>query len=179
MNRNIELAKGALPLEGWTACGVEGRQLRDDDLSALAALGREDDTFAWERERQGSIYYSGLLQFRLGHYWRYGFGVHGIWLGSSMVGQAGLQVLSEENDQVEFVVFLGREHKGRGLGSCLARYLAQRCSEVGMAELYGVVRLDNPEGLALVAKLGAQPLDRMRHFGQEAQVFRINLREDF
>lgn len=178
MNSNITLAREALPIEGWSACGIQGRPLLDTDLPSLTALGSEDETFAWERERQGADYYAGLLQFRLGHYWRYGFGVHGLWLGTSMVGQAGLQVLNEENDQVEFVVFLGLHYKGRGLGSCLARYLALRCEEVGMRELYGVVRLDNPEGLALVAKLNGQPLDRMRHFGQEAQAFRINLKED-
>jgi hypothetical protein len=49
---------------------------------------------------------------------------------------------------------------------------------VGMTELFGVVRVDNPEGLALMSKMGAQALDRVQHFGQEAQVFRINLKAE-
>lgn len=176
MTGNIALAREVLPADGWMSCGVQGRQLEQADLQVLASLGRDDPTFAWEREPRPHDYYAGLLQFRLGHYWRYGFGVHGIWQGASMVGQLGLQVLSEDNDQVEFVVFLGQGHKGRGLGTCLARYLAGRCAYVGMTELFGVVRVDNPEGLALMSKMGAQALDRVQHFGQEAQVFRINLK---
>lgn len=176
MTANLELAKGVLLLEGWSCCGVRGRPLEVGDLPDLAALGRDDPTFAWERERQGDEYYAGLMQFRLGHYWRYGFGVHGVWQGTSMVGQVGLQVLSEEGDQVEFVVFLGQEYKSRGLGGCLTRYLVERCLQAGMTELFGVVRIDNPEGLGLMLKMGAQALERVTHFGQEAQVFRISLR---
>ncbi|MFA5607466.1 MAG: GNAT family N-acetyltransferase [Leucobacter sp.] len=176
MIQNITRARTVLPPSGWTACGVQGRQLEPADLDDLIALGRDDVTFAWERERKSGDYYSGLLQFRLGHYWRYSFGVHGIWQGSSMVGQVGLQVLSEDNDQIEFVVFLSQLYKGHGLGTCLARYLMERCRSVGMTELFGVVRVDNPEGLALMANLEAQALDRILHFGQEAQVFRISLK---
>ncbi len=176
MTSDLALAKLVLPVDGWSTCGVQGRPLEAADLASLTALGRDDPTFAWERERQSDNYYSGLMQFRLGHYWRYGFGVHGVWRGTSMVGQVGLQVLNEESDQVEFVVFLGQAYKGCGLGSCLTNYLIERCLSVGMTELFGVVRIDNPEGLRLMAKMGAQALDRVTHFGQEAQVFRIGLR---
>lgn len=177
MITNVELARAVLPSDGWSQCAVEGRELQASDLSQLADLGMEDPTFAWERTRQRPEYYSGLLQFRLGHYWRYGFGVHGIWRESKMVGQVGLQVLSEDNDQVELVVFLGHEFKRRGLGTCLANYLTQRCAAVGMSDLFGVVRVDNPEGLALMYSLGAHALYQVTHFGHEAQVFRISLKD--
>ena len=58
-----------------------------------------------ERIEQGEEYFNGLLQFRISHYKKYGFGVHGIWLNGELIGQFGLQVLNEE-DMVEVVLFL-------------------------------------------------------------------------
>ena len=175
MGHDLDAAAVALPLAAWEACGLSARPLVAEDLESLAALGSADQYFAWERQVMTPEYYRGLLQFRLGHYWRYGFGIHGLWRGSEMVGQAGLQVLDEEKDRVEFVVFLGTRFVGKGIGTCLARTLAERCKAAGMEVLYGVVRSDNPEGKHMVEKISGTLVGRMTHFHREAGVYSIRL----
>jgi len=178
MISNIERARSVLDPNAWSACGVRGRELVSEDLEALVSLGEDDPLFVWEREPQPRRYFEGLLQFRLGHYWKYGFGVHGLWLDELLIGQCGLQVLNDEQDQVEFAVFLGRDHKHKGLGSCLARHLVAQCKVVGITELYGVVRPDNPEGTAMMRAIGAESIGEVQHFRQSANVFRLPLRNE-
>src|SRR5690349_22961066 len=92
MPTDVELARFALPASGWSACGVRGRPFVASDLDALSEIGRGDSDFVWERQVKGRGYFEGLLQFRLGHYWKFGFGVHGVWQDYRLVGQCGLQV---------------------------------------------------------------------------------------
>ena len=176
MTSNVEAAASAFPLVPWEACGITGKPFITNDLEDLVLLGRNDEYFAWERRPMGRSYYEGLLQFRLGHYWRYGFGVHALWSNGTMVGQAGLQVLDEIQDRVEFVVFLGNSYVGEGLGRCLATMLINRCSRAGMKDLYGVVRSDNPEGLRMINMIGASKLGFVVHFHQLAEIYQIDLR---
>lgn len=178
MGSDIERARDVLPGTGWSACGLHGREFVPGDLPDLVRLGQGDEFFAWERVPQAPKYFEGLLQFRLGHYWKYGFGVHGLWLGDALVGQFGLQVLSDEQDEVEFAIFLGKEYKHRGLGTCLTRFLVGRCRMSGLSAIYGVVRIDNPDGIALMDKLSGAVIGRKRHFGEIAEIFRIPLDKD-
>lgn len=178
MGSNVKAAATALPLATWEACGVRGRPFAPDDLESLISLGSGDEHFAWERRVMDEPYFEGLLQFRLGHYWRYGFGVHALLRGGEMVGQAGLQVLDEEKDRVEFVVFLGAAYVGQGIGSCLAKALLDRCVAAGMSELYGVVRSDNPEGKRMVQRLNPKLIGTMNHFHHQAEVYVVRLGGD-
>lgn len=178
MGRNVQAAATALPLATWEACGLLGRPFTARDLDDLITLGRGDEHFAWERRVMDEPYFEGLLQFRLGHYWRYGFGVHALFRDGTMVGQAGLQVLDEEKDRVEFVVFLGSAYVGQGIGSCLAKTLLDRCVAAGMSDLYGVVRSDNPEGKRMVLRLGSVKLGTMNHFHHQAEVYVVRLGGD-
>lgn len=172
---DIALAVNALRGVGWEACGVRGREFAERDVSELARLGLDDPVFAWEREVMPEAYFQGLIRHRMGHYASYGFGVHGIWLNDRLVGQCGLQVLSETRDEVEFAIFLAKNVKHRGLGTCLARYLVERCVFVGMKDLYAVVRAENEEGMGMVRNLGGETVGPALHFGQAATVFRIGL----
>lgn len=173
---NIERAKDVLPGSGWEGCGLIGRNLNAGDLAELTNLGGADPNFAWERSSQDSLYYHTLLNFRLDHYSRYGFGVQGLWRDNDFVGQFGLQVLDDAKDWVEFVVFLGRSWRNQGLGGCLSEHLLRRCLARGLTEIYGVVRVDNPEALALLTKMGGRSVGVIEHFGFEARVFSVDLR---
>jgi len=175
MPNNIVAARNVLPAQGWQVSNVFGRELLLSDLGDLVELSREDPLFTWEREVMAPSYFDTLLHIRLKHYQQYGFGVHGIWSDGKFIGQCGLQVLDQELDRVECAIFLGKAFIHHGLGSMLVRHLASRCSECGMTALYGVVRPDNPESLALMRKLGGVPLGTVTHFNQHATIFRVNL----
>lgn len=171
--KDIDKAKLVLPNVDWSICGVRGRPFRESDLQDLQNLGFGDNFFAWERIAQGADYYTHLLRFRLSHYQKYGFGVQGLWCGNELIGQFGLQVLDFELDRVEFAVFLGERWKYRGLGTCLCTYLVSRCREVDMKRIFGAVRVDNPDGLALVERMNGVSVGLVEHFEQKAELFRI------
>ena len=175
---NIVAARNVLQSHGWCAAGVFGRQFSISDLRPLIELATGDPLFSWERELQDSEYFQSLLNLRLRHYQKYGFGVHGIWLEDRLVGQCGLQVLNEDLDRVEMVIFLGNAFTHRGLGSQLSRYLVLKCRECGMTALYGVARTDNPEAIALMVKLAAVRLEDIIHFRRKATVFALDLTKE-
>ncbi|GMV22070.1 MAG: hypothetical protein AMXMBFR57_20190 [Acidimicrobiia bacterium] len=170
---NIAAARGVLPGGGWKCGEIEGRYLTADDGAALAALGVEDENFAWERLTRNHEYYQKILRFRLAHYQQYGFGVHGIWLRGDLIGQCGLQVLNETRDQVEFVVFLGKSHVRKGVGRRLTEHVLSRCRDAGLRTIYGVVRPENQAGVALLRRFNARPVKTQVHFGYPATVFSI------
>lgn len=171
--RNIALAKEVFPNGQINGCGVIGKPFCLNDLEPLQELGKDDNFFSWERTPQDKSYYSNILDFRMSHYEKYGFGVVGLWKGDQLVGQFGLQVLDEASDRVEFAVFLGKDFRRVGLGTCLVRLLMTSCARVGLSEVYAVIRPDNSEGKALVRGLNAVDLGLVEHFQERAHVFRV------
>ena len=170
---DILRARRVLAGTGWRACGASGRQLEPSDLLELQELAIGDRHFAWERTEQTPDYYAKLLEFRISHYERYGFGVHGVWQAGHLVGQCGLQVLDASDDLVELVMFLGRAYRGQGLGACLGSHLIRGACEAGLTAVYGVVRPENEGGRGLMLKLGAKKVGHRHHFGEEADLFAI------
>lgn len=175
MHPNIEAAKNVLPLEGWSFENVIGREFSNSDIKDFIDLGMGDENFSWERKLQNENYFTGLFQFRLSHYKRYGFGIHGVWVDNKLVGQLGLQVAKEDLDEIECVIFLGKNYVHKGLGSKLFEYVIKRCREEGICELYGVVRPDNPEGLKLMKRFKGIKIKTIKHFNVEGILHRINL----
>ncbi|MGN6396891.1 MAG: L-tyrosine/L-tryptophan isonitrile synthase family protein [Mucilaginibacter sp.] len=175
-NKNLLLAKNVLSDEGWVLDDVSGRPFLQSDLIEFIELGLNDENYTWERQLQTHNHFNSLFEFRLNHYKRHGFGVHGIWKGNKLIGQFGLQMLNIELDQVEFVVFLGKKHTHAGLGTKLLKYLIDRSLEAGLKEVFAVVRSDNPIGLKLISKFSATPIKTIKHFNQEGIVHQINLK---
>lgn len=175
MRRNISCAPLVLPREGWSFSGLWGRELSASDLHQFTALGSDDPLFAWERTQQPSSYFQHLLEFRLRHYSKYGFGVHGVWQGGVLVGQVGLQVFDEEKDQVEIAMFLGRSFIHKGLGTRLMSHVLRRCREVGMDRIFGVLRPENVEATSLVEKFSFTLIGPTRHFEEDALIYRLDL----
>lgn len=170
---NISAARKVLKIEGWRAGEIHGRPFVAEDENDLASLGFGDDNFAWERFQRDENYYKRLLRFRLDHYEQFGFGVHGLWLKGALIGQCGLQVLNETRDQVELVIFLGKNNVRKGIGYALTRHVVHRCAEEGMRLLYGTVRPENSSALELLRRVNAKPLRTQVHFGFIATVFNI------
>ncbi len=175
--QNIAAAAKVLTPGGWILGDLSGRELSVADSASLAQLGSDDEYFSWERKAQPSSYFSELLNFRVEHYKKHGFGVHGVWIDGKLVGQVGLQVLDEESDKVEFAIFLGKEFVHKGIGSQLTRHVIRRSRELGLSELYFVVRTNNPEGMGLVQKFGGRFNETKNHFKKEANVYSIELRD--
>lgn len=173
---DLGIASTILPREGWTEGRIFGREFIPADLEALVELAADDPFFAWHRKPCDREYLETLLRFRLSHYREFGFGVHGIWKGGELIGQCGLQVLDKETDEIEFAIFLGQNYTRDGLGLSLASWTLERCRGAGMQNVFGVVRPDNPAGLALVRRLGGEEIGRTTHFGSVAIKFIFDLR---
>jgi RimJ/RimL family protein N-acetyltransferase len=174
-NRNIEGATNILNSQGWVIENINGREFKPSDINDFISLGLGDENFSWERKLQNENYFTGLFQFRLSHYKKYGFGIHGIWIDNKLIGQFGLQVLNENLDEVEFVIFLGQEFTKIGIGSKLVKELIKLCKQEGLTDLFGVVRPDNNAGLKLLKKIGGKQIKTVKHFNQEGILHQIIL----
>ena len=108
-DRVFECAKKVLKSDGWNVGDIFGREFSIYDSGNLYELGKCDPNFAWERTYMSKEYYTALLQFRINHYKKYGFGVHAVFQNDVLIGQIGLQVLDEQKNQLEYVIFLGKD----------------------------------------------------------------------
>jgi len=177
-NKNIDKAKNILHSYGWSIPNsqISGREFVTSDLQDFIGLGRDDEFFTWERKAQTDSYFESLLQFRISHYRKYSFGIHGIWENDRLIGQCGLQVRNEDSDEVEFVIFLGKEFTGKKYGSLLTDYVIKKCKEAGMDKLLGIVRADNEIGRSLMLKFGGQKEKTIKHYNHDGVVYSFNLK---
>ena len=175
-DRVFECAKKVLKSDGWSIGEIFGREFSVYDSTALYELGKDDPNFAWERKCMSKDYYATLLQFRINHYKRYGFGVHAVFLKGVLIGQIGLQVLDEQSGQLEFVIFLGKKYASQGIGTQLLEYLIKRCTDEGIGVIYGVVRIDNDNAKSIVAKFGGKEIKTLTHYHQNGVLYQINLK---
>ena len=122
----FDFAGRVLKSDGWNIDDLFGREFSIFDLNELIQLGKDDEFFSWEQKAMSKEYYTTLLQFRINHYKKYGFGVHAIFKNGKLIGQMGLQVLDEQQQQLEYVIFLGKDYTHQGLGTKLLKYLFMR-----------------------------------------------------
>ena len=174
-DRVLECARKVLKRDGWNVEEFFGREFSIYDSMMLYNLGEDDPQFAWERTAMSKDYYNALLQFRINHYKKYGFGVHAIFKDGVFIGQMGLQVLDERTNQLEFVIFLGQQYTGQGIGTKLLKYLFKRCKDEGINDIYGVIRNNNPVASTVVQKFGGKALKTMAHYHQSGVLYKIEL----
>ena len=174
-NQNLDAAKLVLPATGWNYEDFFGRELSIYDMDIFAQMGQDDPYFNWLRTVQPKEYYTSLLQFRIAHYKKYGFGVHAVFWKGEFIGQLGLQVYAEKNDQIEFVIFLGKEYVNKGLGTKLLRYLFSRCKEEGICTLVGVIRNENEVAQKCIKKFNAKQIRTVTHYQKNGILYEINL----
>lgn len=172
----LDYAKNVLKADGWNVDNIFGREFNIYDLNEFIELGRGDENFAWERQEMSDEYYKALLQFRIGHYKKYGFGVHAIFIDGHLVGQMGLQVLDEQKRQLEYVIFLGKDYTQKGIGTELLKYLFDRCKDEGIETIYGVIRSDNDISKHIVNKFGGRMIKTMAHYHQTGVLYEIKLK---
>ena len=174
-NQNLDAAKHVLLPNGWSVGDIIGREFSVYDLESFIKLGKDDPFFNWERKKQSDDYYTSLLQFRIAHYKKYGFGVHAIFCKGQLIGQMGLQVLNEKDDKIEYVIFLGQEYVNKGLGKKLLDYLFTRCKEEGIKQIYGVIRSDNEIARKSIKKYNPKQIRTMSHYHQRGVLYEIKL----
>ena len=172
----LDYAQNVLKADGWNVDNIFGREFNIYDLNEFVELGRGDENFAWERQEMSNEYYKALLQFRIGHYKKYGFGVHAIFIDGHLVGQMGLQVLDEQKRQLEYVIFLGKDYTQKGIGTKLLKYLFNRCKNEGIETIYGVIRSDNDISKHIVNKFGGRMIKTMAHYHQTGVLYEIKLK---
>lgn len=174
-NQEFDFAKNVLKSEGWNIDDFFGREFSIFDLNDFIALGKNDKNFSWERKVMSKEYYTTLLQFRIKHYKEHGFGVHAIFQNGKLIGQMGLQVLDEQKQRLEYVIFLGKEYTNKGIGTRLLKYLFNRCKVEGIKTVYGVIRSDNAASEKLIKKFGGKKLKTVVHYHQSGILYEINL----
>ena len=174
-NKEMDYAKNVLKADGWNVDNIFGREFNIYDLNEFIALGHDDENFAWERQKMSDEYYKALLQFRIGHYKKYGFGVHAIFMDGHLIGQMGLQVLDVQKRQLEYVIFLGKNHTQKGIGTKLLKFLFEKCKDEGIEVIYGVIRSDNEISKHIVEKLGGKMVKTMAHYHQTGVLYEIKL----
>lgn len=173
--KNYACAKRAFPLQSYKFSNIVIRPFRETDVNKLANLGDDDINFSWERLPQEHDYYERLIKFRIAHYNDHSFGVYGVWLGTELIGQAGLQVVENEKDQIEWVIFLGKHYVGKKLGSTILQHIINLCKQNDMDALYAIVRPDNHAGIALAKKVGGIVVSRVTHYSEKGIKFKIDL----
>ena len=120
-------------------------------------------------------YYRALLEFRINHYKKYGFGVHAIFKDGQLIGQMGLQVLDEKKQQLEYVIFLRKEYTKQGVGTKLLKYLFSKCKENGINTIYGVVRSGNKPAIRQIQELGGKEQKTVSHYKHSAILYKLKL----
>ena len=176
-NVNIEIAKNILNPTGWTYENIKGREFKLSDVDEFIQLGNGDINFSWQRVLQSSTYYTSLLQFRISHYKKFGFGVHGIWIDNKLIGQFGIQVLDKDLDKIEIVIFLGKGYVRQGIGKKILSYMLSRCAEKGLYDIYAVIRPENLEAIKLFEQLGFVRIGSKKHYNCEGILYSINLKK--
>ena len=87
----------------------------------------------------------------------------------------GLQVLDEQKQQLEYVIFLGKEYTGQGIGTKLLTYLFERCKAEGLKIIYGVIRNGNAVSTQIVKKFGGRKIKTVAHYHQTGVLYQIKL----
>lgn len=174
-NQVFDSAKNVLTADGWNVDDIFGREFTIYDHSDFVNLGKNDANFVWEHKVMSEEYYTALLEFRINHYKKHGFGVHAIFKDGKLIGQMGLQVLDEQKQQLEYVIFLGKNYVGKGIGTKLLTYLFSRCQEVGIDTIYGVIRSGNVPSIKLIKKFGGKELKSVSHYQQTGILYKIKL----
>lgn len=173
--KNYIMAKRAFPLQPYMFSDILVKPFKETDVEKLAELGANDNYFSWERISQSRDYYERLMAFRIAHYNEHGFGVYGVWLGDELIGQAGLQVVNKEKDQIEWVIFLGKKYVGQKYGSTILGHIIALCKQNNMDTLYAIVRPDNSAGIALAKKFGGVLASKVKHYSENGIKFKIDL----
>lgn len=171
----FDAAKKVLTADGWNVDDLFGREFTIYDNSEFVSLGKVDPNFVWARKVMSEDYYTTLLEFRINHYKKYGFGVHAIFKDGKLIGQMGLQVLDEQKQQLEYVIFLGQDYIGQGVGTKLLTFLFDRCKEEGIKTIHGVIRYGNEPAIKLIKKFGGKEIKAVAHYEQEGILYEINL----
>lgn len=171
----FDRAKEVLNTDGWNVEDIFGRMFTIYDLPAFVSLGRNDPNFTWSRKKVSDEYFTTLLDFRINHYKKYGFGVHAIFQNNNLIGQLGIQVLDENSQQIEFVIFLGKNHVNKGLGTKLLQYLFERCRVSGIKKIYGVTRTENDPAKKLIIKFGGKAIKCVTHYEYPGILYEMNL----
>ena len=174
-HRIFDCAKNVLSAEGWNFGDFFGREFTIYDNIEFIELAKDDPNFVWQRKKMPEDYFTELLEFRINHYKKYGFGVHAIFKNNKLIGQMGLQVLDEEEQHLEYVIFLGKDFVGQGIGTQLLSYLFERCRKVGIMIVFGVIRMDNEPSIRLAKKFNGKEQGSISHYKQEAILYEIKL----
>jgi pyoverdine/dityrosine biosynthesis protein Dit1/RimJ/RimL family protein N-acetyltransferase len=175
-NQVLDNAKNVLAADGWNVDDLFGRELTIYDHSDFINLGKNDPNFVWEKKIMSEEYYTALLEFRINHYRKYGFGVHAIFKDGKLIGQMGLQVLNEQKQQIEFVIFLGKDYVGQGIGTRLLSYLVERCRDENIMKIYGIIRSGNKKSKKLIEKFGGKELKSISHYHQTGILYEVNIK---
>lgn len=167
---NISDLQGAFPLSKMGLSEeVTLRPLVLSDLDGMCSFLEGDAEMSWSRTPWTIENVSYLLAHRLRHYEDFGFGPYGVISEGGLVGMAGAQIWKEEESSVEVLVYLARDHWGRGLATELLTWSISRLKEFTNQEIvYASTRPENVRAVKMITNLGFEMIGRDTHFGHDA-----------
>lgn len=144
--------------------------LRSDDLPQLLHLFANDPEGGWAPGGWTDDDVRFVLQLRLEHYAKYGFGVYAIRNQSAgLMGMAGAQVwIEDEPSDVEVVAFIGREYWRRGLADTVLTYVISELAAADLPRVLATTRPDNVKSAGMLTKLGFSRSGRVHHWEVDA-----------
>ncbi|MET8267208.1 GNAT family N-acetyltransferase [Micromonospora arida] len=153
--------------------GYHLRPLGTSDFDSLLSMLQTNPDASWERTAPSVEYVRTLIDFRLEHYERFGFGVLAVENSAGrLVGQAGLQVFNVDRDMLEVVIFLASAETGKGLGSRALAAISMQAYSCDIACLYAAIRLDNFSARRFFSSRGFELIGRDVHYAQVCGIWR-------
>ncbi len=174
---DLRAAVVALPAVSQKFGDLDLRPLTIEDVSELHAILSEREDMTWEGERASEEYTKSLVEFRIAHYERYGFGVLAVADPQGrIIGQAGLQVLDETGERIEIVIFLASARVGSGLGTTLLEDLLRLLAAQGFGTVWATVRHGNERARRLLLRFGFVKDAETVHFNMPCTMWRLDMR---
>ncbi len=155
--------------------GVVLRPLTRDDLDRLVEIFAGDPAMNWSLTSWQPSNVEFVLDVRLQHYARYGFGLYAVEYDGALAGWSGLQFEKQEHPQspgeLEVVSFIAREAWGHGITTRVWTWALDRVFDAGVQRVTSATRPENPGGEGVTVRMGFErdSKDLVEHWGFPAK----------
>lgn len=168
----------ALPLKRFPLSDqLVVRPLTREDVDDLTEAFAGDPEMNWTRTPWTRDNVEKVLDMRLQHYERYGFGLYAVEWHGGLVGWAGVQYERPEQPDspgnVEVASYIARRVWRKGITTTVLTWALDRVFAAGVPAVAASTRPENAAGQASMRRLGFQRVGEHVHWGHRAQVWTL------
>ena len=151
------------------------RPLVLSDLNQMCDFLCNNPEMTWTRSswKRNNVEY--LLNYRLEHYDKFGFGVYGIEKSGDLIGMAGAQVWDESDATVEIVAYLSQEYWGFGIANLTLNWTMSQLAAQHVQLVYAATAKGNSRSKRMIEALGFNISGHGKHFGKDAIFWKQSL----